>query len=115
VPTRKIGQSCLMLPNSLIICKKASLSPFEIVTGQQPLTPSSLAISYNGPSPPIYKFAKDWNDQVGVARAYLEKAFKKMKKWADKRRRPREFQVGDLVLVKMYAHAWLDGRHRGLL
>jgi len=26
-----------------------------------------------------YKFAKDWNEQVGVARAYLEKASKKMK------------------------------------
>jgi len=37
----------------------------------------------------------------------LEKASKKMKKWADKKRRPREFQVGDLVLVKMYNHARL--------
>ena len=90
-------------------------SPFEIVTGQQPLTPSSLATGYKGSSPPAYKFAKDWNDQVGVARAYLEKASQKMKKWADKKRRPREFQVGDLVLVKMYAHTRLEGRHRGLL
>ena len=90
-------------------------SPFEIVTGQQPLTPSSLATGYKGPSPPAYKFAKDWNDQIGVARAYLEKASKKMKKWADKKRRSREFQVGDLVLVKMYNHARLSGRHRGLI
>jgi len=90
-------------------------SPFEVVTGQQPLTPSSLAISYKGPSPPAYRFAKDWNDQVGVARAYLEKASQKMKKWADKKRRPREFQVGDLVLVKMYNHARLGGRHRALI
>jgi len=90
-------------------------SPFEVVTGQQPLTPSSLATGYKGSSPPAYKFAKDWNDQVGVARAYLEKASQKMKKWADKKRRPREFQVGDLVLVKMYAHTRLEGRHRGLL
>ena len=37
-------------------------SPFEVVMGQQPLTPSSLAIGYKGPSPPAYKFAKDWND-----------------------------------------------------
>jgi len=54
-------------------------------------------------------FAKEWNDQVGVAQAYLEKAYKKMKKWADKKKRPREFQVGNLLLVKMYAHTRLDG------
>ena len=34
-------------------------SPFEIVTGQQPLTPSSLATGYKGLSPLAYKFAKD--------------------------------------------------------
>jgi len=38
-----------------------------------------------------------------------------MKKWADKKRRPREFQVEDVVLVKMYAHTRLDGQHQGLL
>jgi len=38
-----------------------------------------------------------------------------MKKWADKKRRPREFQMGDLVLVKMYNHARLGGRHWALI
>jgi len=90
-------------------------SLFEIVTGQQPLTPSSLATGYKGPGPPAYKFANDWNDQVGVARAYLEKASQKMKKWADKKRRLGEFQVGDLMLIKMYNHVRLAGRHRGLI
>jgi len=66
---------------------------------------------YKGPSLPTYKFAKDWNNQVWVAQAYLEKAYKKMKKWADKKRRPREFQVENFVLVKMNAHTRLDGRH----
>ena len=33
-----------------------------------------------------------------------------MKKWADKKRRPMEYQVGDLVLVKL---STLD-RHKGL-
>jgi len=47
--------------------ESTGLSPFEIVTGQQPLTPNSPAIGYKGPSPPTYKFARDWNDQVGVA------------------------------------------------
>jgi len=90
-------------------------SPFEIITGQQPLTPSSLATGYKGPSPPAYKFAKDWNDQVGLARFYLKKASEKMKKWADKKRHLREFQVGDLVLVKMYNHVKFSGQHRGLI
>jgi len=66
-------------------------SPFKIVMGRQPLTPRSLAIGYNSPSPPTYKFAKDWNNQVGVSRAYLENASKKIKKWAHKKRHPREY------------------------
>jgi len=37
-----------------------------------------------------------------------------MKKWADKNRRLREFQVRDLVLVKMYVYT-LNGRHQGLI
>jgi len=90
-------------------------SLFKIVTGQQLFTPSSLATGYKGPSPPANKFAKVWNDQVGAVQAYLEKASKKMKKWADKKRRPREFQVGDLVLVKMYNHASLGGCHQALI
>ncbi|XP_073109303.1 uncharacterized protein [Elaeis guineensis] len=38
--------------------------------------------------------------QYGVARAYLEKAAKKMK-WADRERRPLDFKQGDMVLVKL--------------
>ena len=34
-------------------------------------------------------------------RLYLDKATRKMKKWADKKKRQAEFQVGDLVLVKL--------------
>jgi len=93
--------------------KPTGRSLFQIVTGQQSLTLSSLATGYKGPSPSAYEFAKDWNNQVGVARAYLEKTSKKMKKWADKKRHPRELQ--DLVLVKMYNHARLASRHRGLI
>jgi len=68
------------------------------------LTPSSLATCYSGPSPLSYKFAKDKNDQVGVARAYLEKTLKKMKEGANKKRCSRELKVRDLVPVKMYDH-----------
>lgn len=45
----------------------------------------------------------------------MEKASKKMKKWADKKRCPTEFQVGDLVLVKLYNHVRLSGWHRVLI
>ena len=33
-------------------------SPFEIVTGQQPLTPNFIATCYKGNSQAAYKFAK---------------------------------------------------------
>ena len=76
-------------------------SPFEIITGQQPSTPHTMAIGYTGSSPSAYHFAKEWHRNADIARAYLEKAAKRMKKWADLGRRPQEFKVGDLVLVKL--------------
>ncbi|KAJ7978485.1 Ty3/gypsy retrotransposon protein [Quillaja saponaria] len=54
-----------------------------------------------GKSPKAHHFTKDWKQNIDIARAYLEKASKRMKKWADKGRRQLEFQVGDLVLVKL--------------
>ena len=36
-----------------------------------------------------------------IAKAYLEKAVGRMKEWADKERRPLEFNVGDMVMVKL--------------
>ena len=52
-----------------------------------------------------------------MAKAFLHKAAKRMKKWADKHRRPAGFQVGDQVLVKLYPGriGIFRGRHRGLL
>lgn len=76
-------------------------SPFEIVTGQQPLMPHTVDGPYTGKSPRAYNFTKEWKQGNEVARAYLEKASKRMKKWADQGKRPLEFQVGDLVLVKL--------------
>ncbi|KAL9265229.1 Transposon Tf2-6 polyprotein-like protein [Drosera capensis] len=76
-------------------------SPFELATGQQPTTPSSLAGNYTGSSPGAFKVAKEWHEQAGLARSYLNKATKKMKKWADKEQRSLEFQEGDQVMVKI--------------
>ncbi|GKG26465.1 hypothetical protein Tco_0399611 [Tanacetum coccineum] len=57
-------------------------SPFELVTGRQPLTPNALAVSYEGSSPAAYKTMKEWHEQANLARASLDKMAKKMKKWA---------------------------------
>ncbi|RVW12104.1 Transposon Tf2-8 polyprotein [Vitis vinifera] len=72
-------------------------SPFELATGQQPLTPHTLSIGYTGRSPTAFKFAKGWHEQADIARSYLDKAAKKMKKWADKKRCHTEYKVGDMV------------------
>ncbi|OMP06734.1 hypothetical protein COLO4_07941 [Corchorus olitorius] len=63
-----------------------------------PHTPVDL---YRGKSPRAFTFAKDWKQNTEIARAYLKKASKWMMRWADKDRRPQQFQVGDLVLVKL--------------
>ncbi|GKC59957.1 gag-aspartyl protease domain-containing protein, partial [Tanacetum coccineum] len=39
---------------------------------------------------------KEWHEQADLARASLDKAAKKMKKWADERRRHVEFEWRDL-------------------
>ena len=69
--------------------------------GQQPMTPHTLARGYTWKSPVAYKLAKGWREQADIACSYLEKAARKIKKWADKKRRHAEFQVGDLVLAKL--------------
>ncbi|KAJ4957081.1 hypothetical protein NE237_013864 [Protea cynaroides] len=40
-------------------------------------------------------------ERFKVAKSYLEKATKKIKRWANKRRRPTKFVVGDSVLVRL--------------
>ncbi|PKI72750.1 hypothetical protein CRG98_006835 [Punica granatum] len=73
-------------------------SPFEIVTGQQPSTPSTVASGYKGNSPAAYKLAKNWQEEADMAQSCLNRAMKRMKKWADKKCRHVEYSVGDLVL-----------------
>nr|GEU90614.1 hypothetical protein [Tanacetum cinerariifolium] len=77
-------------------------SHFVFATGHQPLTPNALAVSYERSSPAAYKTMKEWHEQADLARASLDKAAKKMKKWADERRRHVEFEVGD----KPYPGDW---------
>ncbi|KAK2988316.1 hypothetical protein RJ640_000303 [Escallonia rubra] len=86
---------------NLMRSEATNQSPFEIAIGQQPLTPLTLAGDYKGRSPLAAQVARSWNEQADVARSYLDKAGRKMKKWADKRRRPKEYNLGDMVMLKL--------------
>ncbi|GJR49653.1 UvrD-like helicase, ATP-binding domain, P-loop containing nucleoside triphosphate hydrolase [Tanacetum coccineum] len=91
-------------------------SPFELVMRRQPLTPNGLTTSYEGSSPTAYKTMKDGHEQ-GVFGPVLDKAAKKMKKWADEKRRHVEFEVRDQVMVKLLPQQFKSLRkvHKGLI
>ncbi|CAL1380625.1 unnamed protein product [Linum trigynum] len=95
---------------------EASMSPFELATGQQPLTPNTVTTGYKGNNPSAYKFARGWHEKMELAKSYLARAKKKMKKWADKKRRHLEFEEGYLVMVKFFPHRFkhLKNVHKGL-
>ncbi|KAL0554684.1 hypothetical protein IC582_008611 [Cucumis melo] len=76
-------------------------SPFEIVSRSQPVLPHLVDHPFAGKNPRALNFTKEWKQTNDIARAYLEKASKRMKKWADKKRRPLEFRAGDQVLIKL--------------
>nr|GEY40140.1 hypothetical protein CTI12_AA187700 [Tanacetum cinerariifolium] len=92
-------------------------SPFELVTGRQPLNPNALATSYKGSSPAAYKMMKEWHEQGDIARASLDKETKRMKKLADEKRRHVEFEVGDQVMVKLLPQQFKSLRkvYKGLI
>ena len=56
---------------------------------------------YGGKSPRAYNFARDYKRNLDIVKAYLDKATRRMKKWADEKRRLLEFKVGDQVLMKL--------------
>ncbi|XP_070022786.1 uncharacterized protein [Nicotiana sylvestris] len=72
----------------------------ELATGQQPQTPHSLPVAFEGKSLGAYRMAKGWEEQLDTAKSYLDKAAKKMKKFADRKRRPMDYRVGDMVMAK---------------
>ncbi|KAA0056480.1 reverse transcriptase [Cucumis melo var. makuwa] len=61
-------------------------SPFEIVFGRQPVLLHLVDHPYVGKNPQALNFTKKWKQTTNIARAYLEKASRWMKKWADKKR-----------------------------
>ncbi|KAL0295385.1 UNVERIFIED_CONTAM: hypothetical protein Scaly_3105000 [Sesamum calycinum] len=75
-------------------------SAFEIVTRQQPLLPHTLDSPQGVRSSLAQSFSKN-GSKVDIARSCLEKAQKRMKKYADNNRRFVEFNARDLVMVKV--------------
>ncbi|KAH9648372.1 Endonuclease [Citrus sinensis] len=92
-------------------------SPFEIIMGFQPMTPNAIASTYGGKSPAAHKLAREWHEEADITRAYLDKAARKMKKWADTRRRHVEYKEGDQVMIKLLPQQFKTLRkvHKGLV
>ena len=91
------------------------MSPFEVAIGFQPRTPLDVRVteqSGRSVSPAAYKFAKSQQDLVDEARDSLEKANRCMKKYANKGRRPLEFEQGEMVLLKLTPQIWKKIRNK---
>nr|XP_033508465.1 uncharacterized protein LOC117273398 [Nicotiana tomentosiformis] len=107
--------------NALLECYLRHYStgrtPFELATGQQPQTPHSLPATFEGKSLGAYHMAKGWEEHLDTAKSYLDKAAKKMKKFADRKRRPTDYRVGDMVMVKFNPRQFkaLRGMHQNLI
>ncbi|KAF7151574.1 hypothetical protein RHSIM_Rhsim02G0166800 [Rhododendron simsii] len=81
-------------------------SPFELASGQQPLTPHEVArTSTGGRCPAAYRFARVKQELLKEAQDSLSKVEKRTKN-ADKGTRPLEFQVGDKVMLKLTPQIW---------
>ena len=88
--------------------------------GQHPLTPHEIANQCSGGRClATYRFAITKQEPMQETQDSLLKAQWRMKKYADKGRRPLEFQVGDEVLLKLTPQIWRRFRsesvHRWLI
>ena len=78
------------------------MSPFELAMGWQPRTPLDVAKQrVGGESPTTHRLAISRQEMFDEAQESLEKAARRMKKYADPHRRALEFQIGDKVLLKL--------------
>ncbi|KAL5747716.1 hypothetical protein ACOSQ2_025013 [Xanthoceras sorbifolium] len=87
---------------------------------RMPLTPLAVAQQKDqGLCPAAYRFAQDKTELIECAIESLAKAARRIKKYADKNRRPLEFNVGDKVLLKLTPQIWKKitdrGYHKGLI
>ncbi|KAH9753009.1 Endonuclease [Citrus sinensis] len=97
--------------------KATGKSPFEIIMGFQPMTPNAIASTYGRKSPAAHKLTREWHEEANTTQAYLDKAVRKMKKWADTRRRHVEYKEGDQVMIKLLPQQFkmLRKVHKGLV
>ena len=96
------------------------MSPFELAMGQQPLTLHEIAKQRSwGRYHATYRFAINKQKLMQEAQDNLLKVQRRMKKCANKGRRPLEFQFGDKVLLKLTPQTWRkfinEAIHRGLI
>ena len=91
------------------------MSHFEVALGFQPRTPLDLLVSEQpgcSVSPVAYKFVKSRQNLLDEAWDSLEKASRHMKKYADKGRRPLDFEEGEKVLLKLTPQIWTKIRNK---
>ncbi|KAH9736089.1 Endonuclease [Citrus sinensis] len=88
----------------------------EMYLRHYPMTPNAIAATYRGKSPVIHKLAREWHEEADITQAYLDKVARKMKKWADTRRRHVEFKECDQVMIKLLPQQFKTLRkvHNGL-
>ena len=85
------------------------MSPFEVAIGFQPRKPLDMLVSEQpgrNVSLFAYKFVKSRQDLLDEAQDNLEKESRRMKKYADKDKRPLEFEEGEKVLLKLTPQIW---------
>jgi hypothetical protein len=76
------------------------MTPFKVVYGRDPPTLIRYEIHNNDP-PLLQQLLTERDDTITALKANLTRAQQIMKKFADPKRRLVEFQVGDMVLVKL--------------
>ncbi|KAH9720957.1 Endonuclease [Citrus sinensis] len=91
-------------------------SLLEMYLRHYPTTPNAIASTYEGKSLAAHKLAREWHEEADITRAYLDRAARRMKKWADSRRRHVEYKKGDQVMVKLLPQQFKTLRkvHKGL-
>ncbi|XP_022030940.1 uncharacterized protein LOC110931872 [Helianthus annuus] len=76
------------------------MAPYEMLYGRKCRTP--VCWGEVGPRELAHQdIVRATNEKIDVARAHLKAAQDRQKAYADKRRRPIEFQVGDKVMLKV--------------
>lgn len=78
-------------------------SPFYALYGQQPNVGAVTPV-HQDPTQPVQEVVEHLQTQARVLKEHLAKAQNRMKLLADRKRTDREFQVGEMVLLKLQPH-----------